>query len=55
VYPVANFPFLARMKNKQLSIVEFNVENTPLSDIVSQTILGPVEITLPKYINSSIL
>ncbi len=55
VYPVANFPFFAKLKNDQLIIVEFNIEITSISNIVSQTILGPVEITLPNYIKYSLL
>lgn len=55
VYPVANFPFMAKVKNEKLMIVEFNIENTPLSNIVSQTILGPVDITLPEYIKKTLL
>ena len=55
VYPVAHFPLLAKTKNENLMIIEFNVEKTPLSNIVSQTILGPVEITLPIYIRKTFL
>lgn len=49
VYPVAEFPFLARQRNPSVKIFEFNLDYTPISNITSETIIGPVEKTLPKF------
>ncbi len=50
VYPVANFPFIAKQENRQIEIIEFNIESTPLSSMANKTVLGPVEDTLPKFV-----
>jgi NAD-dependent deacetylase len=55
VYPVADFPFFAKRNNPQLQIFEFNIEETPISSIASETLLGPVEITLVKFLRNRIL
>lgn len=49
VYPVAEFPFLAKRQNPSIKIFEFNLDYTPISKIASQTILGSVEKTLPSF------
>jgi NAD-dependent SIR2 family protein deacetylase len=54
VYPVANFPFIAKQENKQIVIIEFNLESTPLSPMVNKTVLGPVEDTLPEFVSKII-
>jgi NAD-dependent deacetylase len=53
VYPVAKFPYIARQENPDLQIYEFNLERTPISSIASQTILGPVDETLGKFLSLS--
>ncbi|MFX0014346.1 MAG: NAD-dependent deacetylase [Promethearchaeota archaeon] len=52
VYPVAEFPFLAKSQNPLVKIFEFNLDYTPISSIASQIFLGPVEKTLPNYFSS---
>ena len=54
VYPVAEFPFFAKQQNPSVAIYEFNLEYTPISQITKQTILGPVEVTLPEFLNKSL-
>jgi len=54
VYPVAEFPFFAKQQNSSVVIYEFNLEYTPISQITEQTILGPVEVTLPEFLNKSL-
>ncbi|MFW9856291.1 MAG: NAD-dependent deacylase [Candidatus Thorarchaeota archaeon] len=49
VYPVANFPYIARQENPNIEIFEFNMERTPISGIATQTILGPVDETLGRF------
>lgn len=49
VFPVAEFPFLAKKYNPSVEIFEFNIETTPISSMVTQTILGPVEETLDNF------
>ncbi|PWI47879.1 NAD-dependent protein deacylase [Candidatus Heimdallarchaeota archaeon B3_Heim] len=53
VYPVNNFPFIAKEGNMNLETYEFNLELTPLSSETNKTILGPVEKTLPEFISKS--
>jgi len=48
-YPVAEFPFLAQLQNPSIKIFEFNLDYTPISNIVTEIILGSVEKTLPKF------
>ncbi len=52
VYPVAEFPFLARRQNPQVKIYEFNLDHTPISSITNETVLGPVEKTIPPFFKS---
>jgi NAD-dependent deacetylase len=52
VYPVAEFPFIAKGQNSKLHIYEFNLDHTPISSIATKTILGPVEVTIPKFFES---
>ncbi len=54
VYPVAEFPFLAKQQNYSVRIYEFNLEKTPISQITNQTVLGPIEVTLPKFFKESL-
>ena len=49
VYPVAEFPFFALRNNPDISIIEFNIERTPISRMATETIIGPVEETLVDY------
>ena len=51
VYPVAQFPFLAKRYNPRVKIYEFNLNHTPISSIASETIIGPVEATIPEFFN----
>ncbi|MHA2225397.1 MAG: SIR2 family NAD-dependent protein deacylase [Candidatus Hodarchaeales archaeon] len=53
VYPVSEFPFYAKKQNKNLKIFEFNIEKTPISKIATQTIIGPVQETVPAFFHSS--
>ncbi|MFX0172769.1 MAG: NAD-dependent deacylase [Candidatus Hodarchaeota archaeon] len=53
VYPVAEFPFLAKQQNPSLKIYEFNLEYTPISRIAAETALGPVEKTLVEFFTTS--
>ncbi|UCG02942.1 MAG: NAD-dependent deacylase [Candidatus Heimdallarchaeota archaeon] len=52
VYPAAEFPFLAKRQNSQVTIYEFNLDYTPISNIATETILGPVEETIPEFFNT---
>lgn len=52
VYPVAEFPFLATRQNPKVKIYEFNLDHTPISSITTETILGPVEETIPLFFKS---
>lgn len=49
VQPVASLPYICK-KNGSI-VIEFNIEYTPISNIADYTILGPVEETLPKFVN----
>ncbi|MFX1518145.1 MAG: NAD-dependent deacylase [Promethearchaeota archaeon] len=52
VYPVAEFPFIAKRQNSKLHIYEFNLDYTPISSIATNTILGSVEKTIPEFFES---
>ena len=52
VYPVAEFPFIAKRHNSKLLIYEFNLDHTPISTIATETVLGPVEETIPEFFES---
>ena len=52
VYPVAEFPFMAKRQNSKLLIYEFNLDHTPISTIATKTIIGPVEETIPEFFQS---
>jgi NAD-dependent deacetylase len=54
VYPVAEFPFIAKRQNSKVKIYEFNLDHTPISSIATDTILGPVEETIPDFFKSTI-
>ncbi len=47
VYPAAAIPSVAKEHGARL--IEFNIAETPLSSEADQTILGPVEETLPVW------
>lgn len=49
VYPVAEFPFLAKRQNPKVKIYEFNLDRTPISSLATKIILGSVERTLPEF------
>jgi NAD-dependent deacetylase len=49
VHPVASLPYLAK-QNRSI-IIEFNIEETPISAISDYSILGPCEDTLPEFVN----
>ncbi|MFX0123222.1 MAG: NAD-dependent deacylase [Candidatus Hodarchaeota archaeon] len=49
VYPVAEFPFLAKRLNPKVKIYEFNLDHTPISSIATKTILGSVEKTISEF------
>jgi NAD-dependent deacetylase len=49
VYPIAEFPFLAKRNNPNIEVYEFNIERTPISSITTKFIHGPVEETLSKF------
>ena len=47
VHPVASLPWFAKQNNSLL--IEFNIEETPVSSICDFSIFGPCEETLPKF------
>ena len=47
VQPVASLPWYAKQNNALL--IEFNVEETPLTSICDFSVFGPCEETLPKF------
>lgn len=49
VVPVASLPAYARQHN--VLIIEFNIEETPISSISDFSIFGPCEVTLPEFVN----
>ncbi|MBD3189323.1 MAG: NAD-dependent protein deacylase [Candidatus Heimdallarchaeota archaeon] len=48
VYPVAGFPMLA--KNNGAIVLDFNVNETPISQIADVVVLGKAEDCLPKFV-----
>ena len=49
VFPVAEFPFLAKRQNPKVKIFEFNLDHTPITNIATETIFGSVEKTIPEF------
>ncbi len=49
VYPVADFPFIA--KDRGAFIIEFNLDDTPISHIADFVIHGKSEETLAKFVD----
>ncbi len=47
VYPVASFPLQA--KSRGATLIEFNIEETPLTRFCDYSIIGPSEETLPYF------
>ena len=47
VYPIADLPYLAKMND--VIVIEFNVDETPISRIADFVILGKSEEILPKF------
>ena len=52
VHPVAALPYLA--KRNASTIIEFNIEETPISDLSDFSIFGPCEKTLPEFVDKVI-
>jgi NAD-dependent deacetylase len=50
VYPIADLPYLAKMND--VVVIEFNVDETPISQVADFVILGKSEEILPKFIDS---
>lgn len=55
VYPVAEFPFLAKRHHPLVKIYEFNISETDLSrsNVITDSFLGSVEHTLPYFIREN--
>ncbi|MBK5114535.1 MAG: NAD-dependent deacylase [Candidatus Heimdallarchaeota archaeon] len=49
VYPIASLPDLA--KKNDILVIEFNVDETPISQVVDFVILGKSEEILPKFVD----
>ncbi len=52
VIPVSSLPAFA--KQNDIKIIEFNIEETPISEISDHSIFGPCEKTLPEFTQSLI-
>jgi len=52
VYPIADLPYLAKMNN--VVVIEFNVDETPISQVADFVILGKSEETIPKFVEEII-
>lgn len=52
VYPIADLPYLAKMNG--VIVIEFNVDETPISQIANFVILGKSEEILPKFVQGII-
>jgi NAD-dependent deacetylase len=52
VHPVAALPYLA--KRNESVIIEFNIEETPITDLSDISIFGPCEKTLPEFVEKII-
>ena len=52
VYPIADLPFLAKMNN--ILVIEFNIDETPITQVADFSIFGKSEETLPKFIENII-
>ncbi len=48
VYPVASFPTI--MKSRGASVIEINVERTPISDVATVSIMGKTGDVLPEIV-----
>ena len=53
VHPVASLPYLAKRNNSL--IIEFNIEETPITHLSDFSIFGPCEETLPEFAEKIIL
>ena len=47
VVPVSSLPVFAKERNA--IVIEFNIEETPISSISDLSIFGPCEKTLPEF------
>jgi NAD-dependent deacetylase len=47
VHPVASLPYYAKQNGAK--IIEFNIEETPISSICDFSLIGPCEETLPEF------
>lgn len=52
VYPIADLPYLAKMNDAV--VIEFNVDETPISQLADFVILGKSEEVLPKFVEEII-
>jgi len=52
VYPIADLPYLAKMND--VVVIEFNVDETPISQLADFVILGKSEEVLPKFVEEII-
>lgn len=52
VYPIADLPYLAKMND--VIVIEFNVDETPITQLADYTILGKSEEILPKFVEGII-
>ena len=52
VYPIADLPYLAKMN--EVLVIEFNVDETPITQVANYTILGKSEEILPKFVEGII-
>ncbi|MHA1171637.1 MAG: NAD-dependent protein deacylase, partial [Candidatus Heimdallarchaeota archaeon] len=52
VYPIADLPYLAKMND--VLVIEFNVDETPISQLADFVVLGKSEEVLPKFVEKII-
>ncbi len=52
VYPIADLPYLAKMND--VVVIEFNVDETPISQLADIVVLGKSEEVLPKFVEEII-
>ncbi|MHA1199569.1 MAG: SIR2 family NAD-dependent protein deacylase, partial [Candidatus Heimdallarchaeaceae archaeon] len=52
VVPVSSLPNFAKQNNTK--IIEFNIEETPITSISDYSIIGPCERTLPEFVHKLI-
>jgi NAD-dependent deacetylase len=52
VYPIADLPYLAKIHD--VLVIEFNIDETPISQIANYSIFGKSEEILPKFVEKII-